>query len=282
GLEAINAGESDDFLLKPWEPGGERALALLDDLLEAWRVATRLAAGRVQVVGAPWSPATHQVRDFLGRNLVPYHWVNLETDEGRRLTERFAPGERHLTLVVLPDGSTLAEPSNLELAEKVGLRTRPEQRSYDLLIVGGGPAGLAAAVYGASEGLRTALVEAEAPGGQAGTSSRIENYLGFPAGLSGGDLTRRAVVQAQRFGAEILTAQYVTRLHAQDRYRVLTLADGSELSGQAMVLATGVAYRQLDVPGSAELNGAGVYYGSAMTEASSCRDQDVYIVGGAN
>jgi thioredoxin reductase (NADPH) len=282
GLQAITAGLADDYLVKPWEQPDGRAFPLLDDLIQDWRAGSYRAVDGILVIGSPWSPASHQARTFLARNLVPYRWVDGETAEGRRLAERVAPGQAHQALVVFPDGSLLVEPSNAALAEKAGLQTHAVQRFYDLLIVGAGPAGLAAAVYAASEGLRTALVEVEAPGGQAGTSSRIENYLGFPAGLSGSDLARRAVAQARRFGAELLTSQEVQGLRDRDGYRVLTLADGSELSAHALVVATGVSYRTLDVPGSDRLNGAGIYYGSAMTEAFSCQDQDVYIVGGAN
>ncbi len=282
GLQAINAGQADDFLVKPWEQPERLAFPLLDDLIQDWRAGSYHSVDGIRVLGSPWSPAAHQARDFLARNLVPYRWLDVETDEGRAIAERVAPGQGHRALVAFPDGSTLIEPSNAALAEKAGLRTHADQRFYDLLIVGAGPAGLAAAVYAASEGLHTALVEVEAPGGQAGTSSRIENYLGFPAGLSGSDLARRAVAQARRFGAELLTSQEAMGVRLQDGYRVLTLADESELSAHALVIATGVSYHTLDVPGSARLNGAGIYYGSAMTEAFSCRDQDVYIVGGAN
>ena len=207
GLQAINAGQADDFLVKPWEQPERLVFPLLDDLIQDWRAGSYHLHDGILVVGSPWSPASHQARDFLARNLTPYRWLDVATDEGRAFAERIAPGQAHRALVVFPDGSCLVEPSNAALAEKVGLRTHAEQRFYDLLIVGAGPAGLAAAVYAASEGLAAALVEVEAPGGQAGTSSRIENYLGFPAGLSGSDLARRAVAQARRFGAELLTAQ---------------------------------------------------------------------------
>ncbi|HUX85535.1 MAG TPA: FAD-dependent oxidoreductase [Chloroflexota bacterium] len=282
GVQAINGAQADDYLMKPWEQPAQRAFPLLDDLLETWQASRRAVADGIRVIGSRWSPESHQVRDFLARNLVPYRWIDVETDEGRRLVERFAPGQSPLALVLFPDGSVLSEPANATLAAKVGLQTRAAQRFYDLLIVGAGPAGLAAAVYGASEGLRTALIESEAPGGQAGTSSRIENYLGFPAGLSGGDLARRGVAQARRFGAEILTSLEAKGVRRQDRFTLLTLSDESELGAHAMVIATGVSYRTLDVPGCVHLNGAGVYYGSAMTEAFSCRDEEIYIVGGAN
>ena len=281
-LEAITTGEAHDFLVKPWTQPAERIFPLLDDLLEDWHGQARAGGAALQVVGSRWSPAAYRVREFLGRNLVPYRWLDVETPAGGRLAERLAPGETHQVLVRLPDGTALAEPTMAALAEQVGLPTQATHDFFDLVIVGAGPAGLAAAVYGASEGLRTAMVEAEAPGGQAGGSARIENYLGFPAGLSGGDLTRRAVAQARRFGAELLTSRVATGVYCQDGYRVLTLADGGELRTRALLIATGVTYRTLDVPGSAHLNGAGIYYGSAMTEAFSCRDEDVYIVGGAN
>jgi thioredoxin reductase (NADPH) len=282
GLQAINTGQADDYLVKPWEQPDRRAFPLLDDLIQDWHAGAYDAVTSIQVVGSRWSPASHQIRDFLARNLVPYRWLDVETGEGQRIAERIAPGSLQRALVVFPDGTFLEEPGTMALAEKVGLRTHAERRFYDLLIVGAGPAGLGAAVYAASEGLHTALIEVEGPGGQAGTSSRIENYLGFPAGLSGSDLARRAVAQARRFGAEFLTSQEARSLRLQEGYRVLTLADGSELSAHAMVIATGVTYRTLDVPGSEHLNGAGVYYGSAMTEATACRDEDVFIVGGAN
>jgi thioredoxin reductase (NADPH) len=282
-LQAINRGSAHDYIVKPWERVDERVYPLLDDLLEDWRASARPVFAGVRVVGTRWSPQTHQLRDFLGRNQVPYRWLDLESDDvARRLVERVAPESPHLPMVLFPNGSYLAQPSTAELAEKIGLQTHAEQPFYDLLVVGGGPAGLAAAVYGASEGLRTALIEREAPGGQAGTSSRIENYLGFPAGLSGGDLTRRAVAQARRFGAEILSPQEVDGVAVNDRYRVLQLADGTQLTGQALLIAAGVAYRQLQIPGAERLSGAGLYYGSAMTEALACRGSDVYIVGGAN
>jgi thioredoxin reductase (NADPH) len=282
-LQAINHGWAHDYLLKPWERPSERAYPVLDDLLDDWRASARPLFAGVRVIGTRWSPQAHQIREFLGRNQVPYRWLDLETDEAaRRLAERVEPGTSHLPLVLFADGSHLAEPTPADLAARIGLQTRAEQPFYDLLVVGGGPAGLAAAVYGASEGLRTALIEREAPGGQAGTSSRIENYLGFPAGLSGSDLARRAVAQARRFGAEILTPQEVMAVTVNDRYRIVTLADASQLSCQALLIAAGVDYRQLNLPGAEHLTGAGLYYGSAMTEAFACRGADVYIVGGAN
>ena len=282
GLQAIDAGQADDYLVKPWAQPEQRAFPLLDDLIEDWHALTYPTAEGIEVIGSRWAPAAHRVRDFLARNLVPYRWLDVEEDEGRRTAQRLAPGRPVQALVAFPDGSTLDEPSNAELAEKSGLPTRAAREFYDLLIVGAGPAGLAAAVYGASEGLRTALVEVEAPGGQAGASARIENYLGFPAGLSGADLTRRAVAQVRRFGAELLTSRAAVAVKDEAGYRLVTLADRGELSAHALIVATGVSYRTLAIPGAEHLNGAGIYYGSAMTEAFACRDEDVYVVGGAN
>jgi thioredoxin reductase (NADPH) len=241
-------------------------------------------------VGNRWSPASHQVKDFLSRNQVPYQWLDIEAAEAQELATyslaTTCPGQDipadALPLVVFADGSQLRQPTNTAIAEKIGLRTQAARPFYDLAIVGGGPAGLAAAVYGASEGLSTVLIEREAPGGQAGSSSRIENYLGFPVGLSGADLARRAVTQAKRFGVEILTPQEVASVKLQDSYRILQLKDGSELSCHALLIATGVSYRRLQLPGADQLTGAGIYYGAAMTEALACSGEDVYLVGGAN
>ena len=279
-IKAINTVKTDYYLLKPWDPPEEQLYPILDDLLDDWKADYRAPYEGIRVVGNRWSSDSHRVKDFLARNHVPYQWQDIEADsEAYSLYEGAdAPA---LPLVVFTDGEKVSNPDNAALAAKVGLKTTAEQPFYDLVIVGGGPAGLAAAVYGASEGLRTLMVEREAPGGQAGTSSRIENYLGFPAGLSGADLARRAVTQAQRFGVEILS-QEVTGLRLQDQYRILTLADGAEVSCHALLIATGVSYRKLDVPGLEKLTGAGVYYGAAMTEALSCKDDDVYLVGGAN
>jgi len=279
-IKAINKVRTDYYLLKPWDPPEEELYPILDDLLDDWKAGYRAPYEGIRVVGNRWSSDSHRVKDFLARNHVPYQWEDIEADtEACSLYEGAdAPA---LPLVVFHDGEKLSNPDNARLAAKVGLKTTAEQPFYDLVIVGGGPAGLAAAVYGASEGLRTLMVEREAPGGQAGTSSRIENYLGFPTGLSGADLARRAVTQAQRFGVEILS-QEVTGLRLQDQYRILTLANGTEVSCHALLIATGVSYRKLDVPGMDKLTGAGVYYGAAMTEALSCKDDDVYLVGGAN
>ena len=282
-IKAINDIGLDYYLQKPWDPPEENLYPVLDDLLGDWRSHYRPPFEGIRVVGNRWSPGSHAIKDFLARNRVPYQWQDVEVlEEAWQLVSQADGGEPRLPLVVFPDGTYLEAPENVEVAEKVGLRTRAERPFYDLIIVGGGPSGLAAAVYGASEGLKTVLIEREAPGGQAGTSSRIENYLGFPAGLSGADLSQRAVAQARRFEVEILTPQEVAEVRVEDPYRVVRLADGTEISCHALLITTGVSYRKLEVPGVERLAGAGVYYGAAMTEALSCKDEDVYIVGGAN
>ncbi|HEY9695928.1 MAG TPA: FAD-dependent oxidoreductase [Trichocoleus sp.] len=283
-IRAINNTRIDYYLLKPWDPPEERLYPVLDDLLDDWLAAFRPPFEGIRVIGNRWSPLSHQTKDFLARNQIPYQWLDVELEaEALKLVEYAeADGRQQLPLVLFPDGSRLVQPSNLAIAEKIGLRTQAERPFYDLAIIGGGPAGLAAAVYGASEGLSTVMIEREAPGGQAGSSSRIENYLGFPVGLSGADLARRAVTQARRFGVEILSPQTVTGVRIADPYRILQLADGSEISCHALLVATGVYYRKLDVPGMDQLCGAGVYYGAAMTEAIACQGETVYVVGGAN
>jgi thioredoxin reductase (NADPH) len=282
-IRAINEIGLDYYLQKPWDPPEEHLYPILDDQLEEWLSGFRPPFEGIRLVGNRWSSDSHRLKDFLARNRISYRWLDVEgSEEARQLVEQADSGTPRLPLVVLPDGSYLENPQNIEVAERSGLKTRAERPFYDLVIVGAGPAGLGAAVYGASEGLHTILLEREVPGGQAGTSSHIDNYLGFPSGVSGGELTRRAVAQARRFGAEILTAQEVKSVRVEDRYRIVTLADGTELSGHVLLIATGVSYRRLDVPGVERLSGAGVYYGAAMTEALSCRNGDVYIVGGAN
>ena len=282
-IRAINEVGLDYYLQKPWDPHEEHLYPVLDDQLEDWLSGFRPPFEGIRVVGDRWSSSSHRVRDFLSRNRVSYRWLDVEgSEEARRLVAQADSGDPHLPLVVFLDGDYLEAPENIQVAEKIGLKTRAERPFYDLIIVGGGPSGLAAAVYGASEGLKTVLVEREAPGGQAGTSSRIENYLGFPTGLSGGDLARRATDQARRFGAEILTPQEVGGVRVEDRYRIVTLSDGTELAGDVLLISTGVSYRTLDVPGVERLTGKGVYYGAAITEALSCAGSDVFIVGGAN
>ena len=285
-IGAINQASIHYFFMKPWDPPAEHLYPQLDDLLEDWQASHRPPYEGIRVLGTRWSPKSYELRDFLARNHVPYQWIDVElaaTDlETKRLVESLGPDASNLPVVLFPDGTKLLESIPADVAQKVGLRTRAQTSFYDLAIVGGGPAGLAAAVYGASEGLHTVMVEKEAPGGQAGMSSRIENYLGFPTGLSGGDLARRAVVQAQRFGVEILSPQEATGIRTEGPYRIIKLADGSEISCHALMIATGVQWRRLDAPGIDRLQGAGVYYGGGATEAISCKGETVYVIGGAN
>ncbi len=282
-IAAINEVALDYYLLKPWDPPEEQLFPVVEDLLATWEAGAALEAGGVRVIGHRFSKDSHDLRDFLARNRVPARWLDVERDGEARelLTVAGIEGDR-LPVALLEDGSVLERPTVLELAERLGVAGQPAQDHYDLVIVGGGPAGLAAAVYGASEGLRTVMVEREAPGGQAGQSSRIENYLGFPTGLSGSDLARRATTQARRLGAELLTVQDVVALRVEGSGRFVELSGGGTLSANCVLVASGVAYRQLDAPGFAELTGAGVYYGAALTEARSCSDQQVVVIGGAN
>jgi thioredoxin reductase (NADPH) len=280
---AINRIGLDHYLLKPWEPPSERLFPVLEDLLSDWFARARPAFDGIRVAGNALSPASFAVKDFLASNQVPYQWIDMEDEASvRNLLSGSAGGAPRLPLVFFTDGSTLVQPTARELAEKLGMQTRARQPFYDLIIVGGGPAGLAAAVYGASEGLRTVLVERSAPGGQAGTSSKIENYLGFPSGIRGDDLARRAADQAKRFGAEILTVQEAVQIKREDPYRKVLLSDGSELAGYAVLIAPGMEVRRLETEGVNELLGAGVYYGAALTEAATYRGQDVCVIGGAN
>ncbi|MFD4689003.1 FAD-dependent oxidoreductase [Streptomyces sp. NPDC058463] len=281
-IDAINVVDLDHYLLKPWDPPEEKLYPVVDDLLTAWRSSDFRPVPATKVVGHRWSAPSSRVREFLARNQVPYRWYSSDEPEGRRLLEAAGADGRSLPLVLTPDGTVLTEPESADLAAHVGLATVPTAEFYDLVVIGGGPAGLGAAVYGASEGLRTVLVERSATGGQAGQSSRIENYLGFPDGVSGAQLTDRARRQATRFGAEILTAREVTGLEANGAARVVRFSDGSAVAAHSVILATGVSYRKLGAPGCDDLTGRGLYYGSSLTEASSCEGQDVYIVGGAN
>ena len=281
-IHAINDVRIDYYLLKPWDPPEERLYPVLDDLLGDWLAAFRPAFEGVRVVGHRWSVDSHQIKDFLGRNQVPYQWLDVEASaEARAVAEAAGPGAE-LPLVVLPDGGVLQAPSIPQVAALIGMTEKAELPYYDLVVVGAGPAGLAAAVYGASEGLHTLLVEAEAPGGQAGMSSRIENYLGFPSGLSGADLARRGLTQARRMGAEILTPQQVTGLRVEDGYKIMSFAGGDEVNARALLLCSGVSYRRLDAPGVDRFTGAGIYYGAALSEATSVAGEDIHIVGGAN
>src|SRR3954463_1263279 len=285
-ISAINQVNINYFFLKPWDPPEEHLYPQLDDALDDWQASYRPTFEGIRVLGTRWSPRSYELRDFLARNRVPYQWIDVESSandpETKRLLDALGSESASLPVVLFPDGTKLLESIPADVAQKVGLRTRAQTSFYDLAIVGGGPAGLAAAVYGASEGLHTVIVEREAPGGQAGMSSRIENYLGFPTGLSGGDLARRAVVQAQRFGVEILSPQEAVDVRTEASYRILKLADGNEISCHALMIATGVQWRRLEAPGIDRLQGAGIYYGGGATEALSCKGEIVYVVGGAN
>jgi thioredoxin reductase (NADPH) len=281
-IDAINVVDLDHYLLKPWDPPEEKLYPVVDGLLDAWLASDHRPVPETKVVGHRWSARSSGVREFLARNQVPYRWYASDEPEGRRLLAAAGADGLALPVVFTPDGQALVEPTDAELASRVGLATTPSRDFYDLIVIGGGPAGLGAAVYGASEGLRTVLVERTATGGQAGQSSRIENYLGFPDGVSGAQLTDRARRQAARFGAEVLTTRDVIGLDINGSARSVRFADGSAIDAHAVILATGVSYRQLTAPGAEELTGRGVYYGSALTEAAACTGQDVFIVGGAN
>ena len=282
-IQAINEVNLDYYLLKPWDPPEEQLFPVVEDLLTGWEAGAALESGGVRVIGHRFSRASHDLRDFLARNRVPARWMDVERDaEARQLLTVAGVADDRLPVALLEDGAVLERPTVRELAERLGVAAQPAADHYDLVIVGGGPAGLAAAVYGASEGLRTIMVEREAPGGQAGQSSRIENYLGFPAGLSGSDLARRATDQARRLGAELVTLQDASGLRVEGSGRIVELTDGNALSASSIVVASGVSYRQLDVPGFAELTGQGIYYGAAVAEARSCQDQHVVVIGGAN
>jgi thioredoxin reductase (NADPH) len=281
-IDAINVVDLDHYLLKPWDPPEEKLYPVVDALLDAWLASDHRPVPETKVVGHQWSARSSEVREFLARNQVPYRWYASDEPEGQRLLEAAGADGLTLPVVITPDGDPLIEPTDAELAARVGLATTPSKDFYDLIVIGGGPAGLGAAVYGASEGLRTVLVERTATGGQAGQSSRIENYLGFPDGVSGAQLTDRARRQATKFGAEVLTTRDVVGLEIRGSARRVTFADGTFIDAHTVILATGVSYRRLGAPGLGELTGRGVYYGSALTEATACAGQDVYIVGGAN
>ena len=282
-ITSINEVGLDHYLMKPWDPPEQHLYPVLDDLLGGWRLTAPAPYEGIRVAGALWSAPSHDAKDFLARNRIPYQWLDVDQNpEARALVEGITGPERRLPVLFVPDGATLVAPSRRDLAVKVGLKTKAESEIYDVVIVGAGPAGLAASVYAASEGLRTVMIEKEATGGQAGTSSRIENYVGFPSGLSGADLAHRATAQARRFGAEIITTQEVTGIRRDHPYHYVKLEDGTELGCYALIVATGVSVRRLDVPGADALTGAGVYYGAALTEAAHYRGQNVLVVGGAN
>ncbi len=281
-IDAINVVDLDNYLLKPWDPPEEKLYPVIDELLSKWQAEDRRPVRVTKVVGHRWSARSSAVREFLARNQVAYRWYDSEEPDGQRLLAAAEADGLRLPVVITPDADVLVEPADAELAVKVGLPTTPAQDFYDVVVIGGGPAGLGAAVYGASEGLRTVLVERTATGGQAGQSSRIENYLGFPDGVSGAQLTERARRQATRFGAEVLTTRNVVGLGINGSARTVRFADGGTIDAHTVILATGVSYRQLGAPGLDEMTGRGVYYGSTLTEAVACTGQDVYIVGGAN
>ncbi|GAB3162067.1 FAD-dependent oxidoreductase [Myceligenerans halotolerans] len=280
-IKAINDVRLDYYIVKPWDPPEEKLFPVLDDLLDDWATRNRASVDGIEVIGTAVSPATHRIKDFLMRNERPFHFFDVERDaHARRVLAAHAGAE--LPLVVLASGAILQSPGNAELAEGTGLTTTATRPHYDTVIIGAGPAGLGAAVYAASEGLSALLIDRDSPGGQAGTSSRIENYLGFPSGVSGADLTRRALAQARRFGAEVLNPVAATGLRTTGTTRIVTLDNGAEISAESVLLTTGVQYNRLDVPGSERFEGAGLFYGAATTESMNCRDTDVFVVGGAN
>ena len=281
-IAAINVVDVDHYLLKPWEPPEEKFYPVVDELLEAWRRDGKEPEHKIKILGHPWSAASYEIRDFLARNMVPYRWYNVSDPEGEQLLAAAGAEESQAPVVITRDGEPLVQPSLLEVANAVGLTTTPQGEFYDVVIIGGGPAGLGAAVYAASEGLKTVIVERAAAGGQAGQSSRIDNYLGFPDGVTGDQLAERARLQAQHFRAELLTARTVVGLKARGPAREVMLDDGSSVLTHAVVLATGVSYRHLEANGAPELVGRGVYYGSSATQAESCAEDHVIIVGGAN
>ncbi|HEX9597245.1 MAG TPA: FAD-dependent oxidoreductase, partial [Anaerolineales bacterium] len=282
-IASINTIGLDYYLMKPWDPPEQNLYPILDEILGEWLLTARLPYDGIRLAGTLWSARSHTTKDFLARNRIAYQWLDVEKDpEARLLVESVNNGQAELPVVFFPDGTILSAPDNRTLAEKIGIRTKAAEKHYDLIIIGGGPAGLGAAVYGASEGLRTLMIERHATGGQAGTSSRIENYLGFPKGISGSDLARRATDQAIRLGCEVLTAREVTKVRVEGNYKIVTLDDGMELSCLALIIATGVTLRQLDVPGVKELQGAGIYYGAALTEAVHYKGEHVFVIGGAN
>jgi len=282
-IDSINEVGLDYYLMKPWHPPQERLYPILDELLEDWKIHVRLPFEGIRIAGTLWSLPSHQVKDFLTRHQIPYQWLDIEKDSiTRQLVEGLSSEVTKLPVVFFPDGKTLIQPDLRDLADKVGLQTRAALPFYDIVVVGSGPAGLAASVYAGSEGYRCLVIERAAPGGQAGSSPKIENYLGFPTGISGDDLTRRAVSQAKRFGVEILSAQEAEKILIKDAYRIVQLSDGTEISCQALLIATGASFHMLRMPGAEVLAGAGIYYGAAYTEAMNYKDQDVFVVGGAN
>jgi thioredoxin reductase (NADPH) len=281
-IDSINEVRLDYYLMKPWHPPNERLYPILDELLEDWKAHVRMPYEGIRVAGTLWSLSSHQVKDFLTRHQIPYQWLDIEKDANAQKLVEGVSAETKLPVIFFPDGKVLIDPNLQELADKVGLQTRAALPFYDIIIIGSGPAGLAAAVYAGSEGYKCLVIEKAAPGGQAGSSPKIENYLGFPAGISGDDLTRRAVSQAKRFGVEILSAQEAVQIGVKDAYRIVQLKDGTEISSHAVLVATGASFHMLKMPGADKLTGAGIYYGAAYTEAMNYKDQPVFVVGGAN
>jgi len=281
-IDSINEVGLDYYLMKPWHPPEERLYPILDELLDDWKAHVRLPYEGIRVAGTLWSLSSHEVKDFLTRHQIPYQWLDIEKDPNSRKLVESVTTETKLPVIFFPDGTNLIEPDLKVLADKVGLQTRAALPFYDLVVIGSGPAGLAASVYAGSEGLKCLVIEKSAPGGQAGSSPKIENYLGFPTGISGDDLTRRAVSQAKRFGVEILSAQEAVQIAVREAYRIVKLSDGSEISCHAVLMATGASFHTLKMPGAQALTGAGIYYGAAYTEAMNYRDKHVFVVGGAN
>ena len=282
-ISSINSLQLDYYLMKPWDPPEENLYPILTDLLDDWHASVRLPFEGIRVAGALWSPRSHEVKDFLARHQIAYQWLDIDKDpKARAMVESQAQGALRLPVVLFPDGAVLVDPEIRALAEKTGFQTKASMPLYDLVIIGAGPAGLGAAVYAASNGIRCLIIESQAPGGQAGNSPKIENYLGFPSGLSGMDLARRAVTQVKRFGAEIISTQSATAVQVRDNYRVVVLLDGSEITTKAVLVATGATFRRMQVPGIDDYLGAGVYYGAAYTEAMNYKDQPVFVIGGAN
>ncbi|MEM1360053.1 MAG: FAD-dependent oxidoreductase, partial [Bacteroidota bacterium] len=281
-IKAINDVQLDYYLLKPWDPPEEKLYPVLDELLEDWQLSFRPEFDGIRIIGYQYSPKSHNIKDWLAANLKPYQWVDAFSPKGQELMGLHECNQKELPIVLFEDGSTMADPPLAQVAEKLGMSATVQEELYDVVIVGGGPAGMAAAVYGGSEGLKTLLIEKRAPGGHAGTSSRIENYLGFPSGLSGSELTRRAMAQTLRFGVELVSPREVSDIKIQDNYKILTLDDGTEVKTRAVILTTGVQYRKLPAEGADKFAGAGVYYGAAMTEAKACTNQTIYVVGGGN
>ena len=281
-IRAINDVRLDYYLTKPWDPPEEKLYPVISDLLGDWQGNYRPDFKGIKVIGYPYSPKSHDIKEFLSGNLVPYLWIDANTDEAKQLSNINNIEPKSMPCIIFEDGTLLCDPGIIEIAAHIGLNPAVKNELYDVVIIGAGPAGLAASVYGSSEGLKTLLIERKAPGGQAGTSSRIENYLGFPNGLSGADLTRRAITQSTRFGTDFLSPQGVKEIRTKDNYKTLTLDDGTEITTKSVVITTGVDYRKLDTPGIEKFTGAGIYYGAAMTEAASCKDKEVYVVGGGN